>query len=437
MNEIAKELNDKIQSKSPVFYSFLSRFGKEIYMPKGILKQGAEATAKANKFNATIGIAKEGKGPMFLPSVKKYFSDDLDPNTVFNYAPPTGVAKLREIWRDKMLADNPSIGDKSAITLPIVTSGLTHGIAIAADLFADEGDEIIIPDMLWDNYPLIYETRIGAVIKNFQSFTDDLKGFNTKGMDEAIKNSKKDKVTLLLNFPNNPAGYTPTLKEADEIVAVLKKHADAGKKILVISDDSYFGLLFDDKCLKETIFARLAGIHKNIVAIKLDGFTKEFYAWGFRVGFITFADYNKDPEAYAALEVKITGCIRSVLSNCSLPAQSIFVQALSGDAYKKEKIEKFNIMKARSEKCREVVYEKKYADCWDVYPFNSGYFMCVRLKDNVDANDFRMYVLEKHGVGTIALGKHDIRVAFSCVEENQIAEIFEILATAVREFKKK
>ena len=25
-------------------------------------------------------------------------------------------------------------------------------------------------------------------------------------------------------------------------------------------------------------------------------------------------------------------------------------------------------------------HKAEYADCWDVYPFNSGYFMCLRLK---------------------------------------------------------
>ncbi len=436
MNPIAQELNDKIQSNSPVFYSFLTPFGKEIHMPKGILKQGAEANAKANKFNATIGIAKEGKGPMFLPSIKKYFSDDLDPNKIFNYAPPTGIPGLREVWRDKMLVDNPSIKGKTSISMPVVTSGLTHGIAIVGDLFAGKDDDIIIPDMLWDNYPLILETRNGSKIRTFQTFNDDLKGFNVKGLDQVITASKKDKVMVLLNFPNNPSGYTPTLKETDEIVSVLKKHAET-KKIILVSDDSYFGLLFDDNGLPETIFARVAGIHKNIAAIKLDGFTKEFYAWGFRVGFITFADYNMNADSYLALETKVAGCIRSVLSNCSLPGQSILAEALKGEDYKAEKVQKFNIMKERAMKCREVVYNSKYSSSWDVYPFNSGYFMCVRLKNKVNSDKFRVFLLENYGVGTIALGESDLRVAFSCLDVSQVQEIFDIIHNAFQEFIKK
>ena len=50
-----------------------------------------------------------------------------------------------------------------------------------------------------------------------------------------------------------------------------------------------------------------------------------------------------------------------------------------------------------------------------MYPFNAGYFMCIRVK-GVDAEKLRLHLLEKYGVGVIAMGATDIRVAFSCLE---------------------
>ena len=85
-------------------------------------------------------------------------------------------------------------------------------------------------------------------------------------------------------------------------------------------------------------------------------------------------------------------------------------------------------------KVKEIVYDKKYEDCWDVYPFNSGYFMCLKLK-GVVAEELRVYALKQYGVGTIVLGD-DLRVAFSSVEFEQLEDLYDILAKCVRELRK-
>ena len=44
-----------------------------LYYPKGILSQSAEAGKKATRFNATIGIATEGNGPMHFKHIQDHF----------------------------------------------------------------------------------------------------------------------------------------------------------------------------------------------------------------------------------------------------------------------------------------------------------------------------------------------------------------------------
>ena len=58
--------------------------------------------------------------------------------------------------------------------------------------------------------------------------------------------------------------------------------------------------------------------------------------------------------------------------------------------------------------------------------------MCLRLK-TVDAEKLRQYLLETYGVGLISLGKRDLRIAFSCMDEDEILELFEIILKGVRE----
>ena len=60
--------------------------------------------------------------------------------------------------------------------------------------------------------------------------------------------------------------------------------------------------------------------------------------------------------------------------------------------------------------------------------------MCVRLKD-LDAETLRLHLLDKYGVGLISVGKRDLRVAFSCLEENDIRELFNIVLQGVNDLK--
>ena len=59
MNPIAKELNHTITSGNPHLMEMISRVGEQLFFPKGILTQSAEAKEKAHRFNATAGIARE------------------------------------------------------------------------------------------------------------------------------------------------------------------------------------------------------------------------------------------------------------------------------------------------------------------------------------------------------------------------------------------
>ncbi|MDO3380068.1 aminotransferase class I/II-fold pyridoxal phosphate-dependent enzyme [Geoalkalibacter halelectricus] len=432
MNPLAAELNEMLAQHNPNVLESLSDLGKNLFFPKGILTQSAEAKEKAHKFNATIGIATEKGGPMYLPCIHEKLSA-FDPKDIYPYAPPAGRLDLRNLWREKMLEENPSLRGKH-FSLPIVTSALTHGLSIVADLFMDTGDHLILPDMLWGNYNLTFATRCGAIVKKYPTFTV-AGGYDVDAFKAVLRNSaeEKGKAVVLLNFPNNPSGYTPTVAEGDAIVEAILEVAESGCKIVAVTDDAYFGLFFEDS-LKESLFGKLANQHPNVLAVKLDGATKEEYVWGFRTGFITFADgheYENTP-VMTALEKKTLGIIRATISNCPHPSQTFVVEALKSPKFQKQKEEKFKVMKGRALKTKKVLDSGKYDKAWDYYPFNSGYFMCLKLK-TVDAEKLRVHLLDKYGVGTISIGKTDLRIAFSCIEEGDIAELFDIIYQAVQD----
>ena len=421
MNELAQDLNRQIQQANPHVYELLSDLGKNLYFPKGILTQTAEAKLQAHRFNATIGIATEQNQPMFIPLIQETLAN-YDPKDLYPYAPPAGKPELRQLWREKMINESPSLTEKS-FSNPIVTSALTHGLSIVADLFLNENNFLVLPDKLWGNYNLIFGVRRGAKSITFPFYSEQ-GTFNTAGMKETLL-SKKDqgKAILLLNFPNNPTGYTPNELEAAEIVAALEEVAQQGINLVVVTDDAYFGLFYENS-IKESLFARIANLHPRILAIKIDGATKEDYLWGFRIGFITYGCEN--PAVLDALEKKTLGIIRGTISSASHPAQTFVLNALKSTDFHAQKQEKFEILKKRACKVKQLLDNGEYSNAWDYYPFNSGYFMCIKLK-GVKAEALRIHLLQQYGVGVIALGESDVRIAYSCVEEQELKELFDLI----------
>ena len=102
----------------------------------------------------------------------------------------------------------------------------------------------------------------------------------------------------------------------------------------------------------------------------------------------------------------------------------------------REKKEKFDIMAGRARKTKQVLQQDKFKDDWTYYPFNSGYFMCLQLK-NVNAEQLRVHLLDEYGVGTIAINDTDLRIAFSCVEESDIEELFDYIQKGVKDLTNK
>ncbi len=431
MHPLAEALNRDIESQSPDAFALLSARGRALYFPKGILTQTAEAREKAHRFNATIGEATEGDGPMALPAVLSHLGD-VEPAAALRYAPAAGKPELRKAWRAKQQAENPLLRS-CELGLPIVTSAITHGLALVGDLFVDPGDSILLPDKLWGNYRMTYEVRLGAKITTFETYDESSGRFNVSALRAALGQAPR-KVILLLNFPNNPTGYMPGREEVEGMRDAILAAAEGGQRLLVICDDAYFGLVYDEHGLSESPFGYFANLHPRVLGIKLDAATKELFVWGLRCGFMTYAPppCSSPDIVLAALEKKTMGAIRGGISSSPHLSQSLVLAALSSPQIGEERRQKFEILKGRAERVKEVAYRERYRGSWDVYPFNAGYFMCIRVKD-VDAEALRLHLLSQHGVGVISLGKTDIRVAFSCLGEAEVEPLFECIHQAIGE----
>jgi aspartate/methionine/tyrosine aminotransferase len=424
MNVLAENLNAVLNGT--VAGRLMSRLGRRFYFPNGIIAQSAEAKKAAYRANATIGTAMGGGRPLILSAIADSMPT-LSPEQSVAYAPTAGVEKVRMVWKDLIIKKNPLL-DPDRISLPVVVPGLTSGLSCMADIFLEESQVMLSSDPCWDNYGLIFRERRGGLLRGISFFgppgRENPGGLDMELIAAAIREeAKTGTVRIILNFPNNPSGYSPTREEADAFAALVLEAAEGGADVLVLCDDAYFGLFYEESIYQASLFSALANLHERVLAVKIDGPIKEDFVWGLRTGFVTFGSRGLAAPHYDALIIKLMGAIRSSVSCANSPAQYIIIDAMEDPRTPPEKI-RFQIMlQRRYEAVKRFIREHPRHRVLKPLPFNSGYFMCFRC-EGVSAEALRRELLENRGIGVVALGEDCLRITYAALDEEQIEPVY-------------
>ena len=144
---------------------------------------------------------------------------------------------------------------------------------------------------------------------------------------------------------------------------------------------------------------------------------------------------GRRPRCSTVLDAKVRGAIRGAISNSPQLSQTLVEKALAAPVDRRASARR----RARScasarAKVYEVARAPRFRESWDVYPFNSGYFMCVKLK-GVDAETLRVHLLDHHQTGLISTRRRTSRIAFSCLEVDQVEPLFEVLHQGIHELR--
>jgi len=425
MNKVAERLNEML--KESIFSAFLSEYGQRLYFPQEIIAQKREAKQKATQYNATLDRATDKEEPMYFDAIKEQFDACLPAKSIFTPVQAGGKPQLQKLWGKKMLLKNPSL-EKANISTPLLTGGKTSALNIIASLFIDEGDTVLLPNLSEENYHIIIRER-KARSHHYPLFSHN--HFNTQGIEDAINLSKQNKIILILNFPNNPAGYSPTKKEAEEIQKSIISQAQKGKKILVITDDTSFGLFYEENVWQESLFAPLCQADKNILCVKIDSITEEEMAWGFCLACITFGSLGVTEEIYGAIEQKVMGAIQATGSYCSTPDQNIILKAMKSNEYAVQKKINMITLALRYKQLKEALARHKDDDILVPLPCNSGYYMTLSTPH--DANQLRVYLLEQYQIGVLAIEEHLLCITFAAIEKEDIGPLIDCIYKAAHE----
>lgn len=417
----AERLNNLLATEAPLVARCLSDLARRAAFPHGIPFQSAQA--RHTTFNATIGQLTDGdRNPMPLPEFSKSLVA-LDPKMAFLYSPAAGHRALRQAWQRRQRQF--SGGSTATTSLPIVTVGITQALAHVAELFADANTRVLVPELRWTNYDLLFSLRQGATVVPYRQFTDEQQ-YTTTHLERLLAAQTGQKTIVVLNFPNNPTGYTPSVSEARQLVDLLV--AQPGP-LIVVCDDAYSGMHHEPGLQDRSLFWDLAerADPNRLFALRADGSTKELLFFGGRVGFLT---HTLTGSAEAALESKITCLSRSIISSPVGPSQALVLAALQQPT-----------LEASIEQTRQVLAERyrilkqalgQLQAPYRVFPFNSGFFALLAVDPTRPVDPLRHKLLLDFDTGVIALpARNAIRLAYCSLSASNIEHLVDRLRQAV------
>jgi aspartate/methionine/tyrosine aminotransferase len=208
--------------------------------------------------------------------------------------------------------------------------------------------------------------------------------------------------------------------------------AAEGRPLLVLCDDAYAGLVYEQAVPRRSMFWELAGAHPALVPVKLDGATKEFALFGARVGFVTFA-VEPDSAAARALESKVKCLVRAAMGSPVALGQVLLLQALESPTVAQE-VEQVRAELEQRWRALGAALRGVDPALLRPLPSNSGCFALVELPETLglDAETVRRHLLEREDAGIIAIAPRYLRIAFCSVEADRLPELVERLERGIR-----
>ena len=328
---------EALRSASPALWAALSPLARPLRLPANFLPQQT-AEARGKTFNATIGQITDGKGKAVPLGPMAEALGGLDGelrNRALLYSPVEGFADLRSRWRERQRRGVPEAVPSS---LPIVTAGPTLALSLAAELFLAPGRLALLPDPGPEGNEEIFSLRTGARVRTMPVGAGGLPDPRELVIGLAGA-APGEPVTVVLRCPpapGAPAAEPPNRLAVRDALAA----AAADRPVVVVADDVWEGWEeaagADESGRPEggeaaraaSLFWDLAGLHPNLIAVKVDGADALGFPGG-RIGFLTFG-FAAGGAAAQALEEKVKLLQRAVVGSPSATSQAVLLHGLSG-----------------------------------------------------------------------------------------------------------
>ncbi|CAF3371517.1 unnamed protein product, partial [Rotaria sp. Silwood2] len=183
------------------------------------------------------------------------------------YDPGAGLNELRQAIATEMT----KCGRQTILDEVLVTAGAKHALQMSLLSFLEQGDEIIFPN---PGYPPdeVWARFAGVTIKHVP-LTKDTWQIDIEKLNDLISSHTK---LIIINTPQRPNGHL--IENIDELAKFLQKYPN----IIIISDEIFSHITYDDKCHKS--ISSIPEMKDRTIVI--DTFSKTYAMTGFRIGWL-------------------------------------------------------------------------------------------------------------------------------------------------------
>lgn len=313
-----------------------------------------------------------------------------------HYTANAGIYELREAISNKLKKlNNVEYNPEDQI---VATAGGMEALLLTMMVTINPGDEVIITDPYWSNYPSQIK-MCGGIPVFVKVFEEDGFIFNPDNLRKAIgKNTK----AILLNSPANPTGGVASRDVLEKIAEIAKEH-----DLFVISDEVYRYFVYEDA--EFSSISSIEGMKERTIVI--DSFSKSYAMTGWRVGFA--AGPSEVIQNMTKLHENVAACVHT-------PAQYAAVEALTGTQTP------LDYMVSKYSQRRELIVNgiNSIMGLSCIKPKGAFYVFMNITKTGLTSDDFAMELLKSEGVVVVPgtgfgeSGEGFVRLSYATSDEN-------------------
>ena len=371
--------------------------------------------------NATIGSLLDDNGDLVvLSSVDEVFKH-LSPKDYADYAPIGGIAPFKEAVQKAAFGVHQPKGFTEAVATPGGTGSLRNVISN----YSDGGDKVLTSDWHWAPYNTI-AGEIGRSIDTFEFFTPE-RTFNTESFRAKVNEllGAQESLVIIMNTPaHNPTGYSLTLEDWDDVVAVLTEAAECGKAIALVVDAAYIDFAGDEEEYRRFL-PKLENLPVNVISIVAYSLSKTYTLYGTRCGAMICV--AKTQEIADEFKRVCEYSSRGSWSNSAKVAQ-VILSRIYGDPGLLERVNEErahyrDMLIARGRAFEEAAHEAGL----ETVPFDAGFFISIPCEDP----DAISAELEKQGLFIVPLAK-GLRVSVASISEEKCRKLPAMIKAAMK-----
>ena len=341
--------------------------------------------------------------------------DDAKKKIAFQYGPTSGYPPLLETLKEYLRTKGLPVDTHKLM----ITTGSLQAINILGMEFIDPGDLVLTEN----------PSFIGGIAV-FKAFQATLKGITLQndGLDldelEHILETEKPKILYVIPNFHNPAGIIYSLEKRKRLLQILE-----GKNIILLEDDAYNELYFDDKG-KELSQPMMSMDYKDIDIVYTGSFSK-ILGPGFRLGWMLAS-----PEIYEKAQI-----IKQGIDACSPNFTQVIANEFMEKGYLEQYLNRIRKEYAERKDLMQVALVKYMPKQVKWHEPKGGFYYWFELPEHLDSSEILKESIKNGAVfvtgktfDPMAKKNNNFRLAYSNMEKNQIDKGVAIIADAIQKF---